>query len=83
MAMALRIIMGFPALPQGLTDPATPPASRLAAQQLWTYRALEALKHGFALRMHLGDPGTPKAPFLNLTRVMADLRDPAFADTLR
>lgn len=43
----------------------------------------EALKHAFAVRSHLGDPGTPDAPFANVTAVMASILDPAFADELR
>jgi len=58
-----------------------------AAGTLGTHRFVEAMKHAFALRMSLGDPGPdPANPFVNLTRQDALLRDtlsPKFAAELR
>jgi gamma-glutamyltranspeptidase len=47
---------------------------------------VEAMKHGFAVRTALGDPGTPKQPFPHaaaITAAVKDLLDDAFVDKLR
>ena len=42
------------------------------------------MKHAFALRMNLGDPGPDAAaPYVNVTDVLAAMLDPAFAASLR
>lgn len=55
-----------------------------AAGTLGTHRMVEAMKHAFALRMSLGDPG-PDAnqPFVNVTDVLDAMLSPEFADSLR
>jgi gamma-glutamyltranspeptidase / glutathione hydrolase / leukotriene-C4 hydrolase len=51
---------------------------------LGTHRVVEALKHAFAVRLSLGDPGPDAAaPFVNVTAVLADLLSPEFAEELR
>ncbi|MEW5317524.1 MAG: hypothetical protein WDW38_008812 [Sanguina aurantia] len=50
---------------------------------LGAHRMVESMKHGFAVRMALGDPGTPAQPFWNVTSVLADMYSPAFVDSLR
>ena len=49
------------------------------------HRVVEALKHAFALRMSLGDPGPdPAAPFVpHLADVLRDMQAPEFAESLR
>ncbi|EFN58126.1 hypothetical protein CHLNCDRAFT_141865 [Chlorella variabilis] len=51
---------------------------------LGVHRTVEALKHAFALRMSLGDPG-PDAenPFVNLTAILSALHDSDFMSSLR
>lgn len=47
---------------------------------------VEAMKHGFAIRTALGDPGTPQQPFPHAAAVNAavqDLLDDAFVEKLR
>ena len=48
------------------------------------------MKHAFAVRMALGDPGPdpaapppPGSPYVDVREVMADIADPAFAAELR
>lgn len=57
----------------------------LVTQLLFMHHFVEASKHGFAVRGVLGDPGStsPSGTYLNLTAVMQDVLDPAFAETLR
>ncbi|XP_050148781.1 putative inactive glutathione hydrolase 4 [Malus sylvestris] len=45
---------------------------------LWTHWEIESLKHAFAVRMNLGDP-----EFVNVTRVLADMLSPEFAEELK
>lgn len=51
------------------------------------HRLIEAMKHGFALRTQLGDPGPPgldpAEQFLNLTAVLKDMVSDKFAEELR
>ena len=55
-----------------------------AAGTLGTHRIVEAMKHAFALRMNLGDPGPDRnQPFVNVTDVLDAMLSPAFADQLR
>jgi len=55
-----------------------------AAGTLGTHRIVEAMKHAFALRMNLGDPGPDAgAPYVNVTDVLEAMLDPAFAASLR
>ncbi|KAL4420110.1 hypothetical protein ABPG77_000591 [Micractinium sp. CCAP 211/92] len=51
---------------------------------LGMHRLVEAMKHAFALRMNLGDPG-PNAsnPFVNLSPILGDLADSVFLASLR
>ncbi|PNW69930.1 hypothetical protein CHLRE_17g698650v5 [Chlamydomonas reinhardtii] len=58
--------------------------------ELATHRTVEAMKHAFAVRMALGDPGPdpaapppPGSPYVDVREVMADIADPAFAAELR
>jgi gamma-glutamyltranspeptidase len=47
---------------------------------------VEAMKHGFAIRTALGDPGTPQQPFPHAAAINAavqDLLDDAFVKKLR
>jgi hypothetical protein len=47
---------------------------------------VEALKHGFAVRTALGDPGTPAAPFPGaaaISAAAADLTSDAFISRMR
>lgn len=51
---------------------------------LGAHRLVEALKHAFALRMSLGDPGPDAAaPFVDMGAVLADMGSSGFADQLR
>jgi len=43
------------------------------AGSLGPHRLVEAMKHAFAMRMGLGDPGTPEQPFWDDTQIMADM----------
>ena len=59
-----------------------------ASQGLQAHRMVEALKHAFALRARLGDPGDCSAGpgpacFLNLTSLLGDMLSSSFAATLR
>lgn len=45
---------------------------------LGTHRLIEALKHAFAVRMNLGDPG-----FVNVTAVLSDMLSQKFAGKLK
>lgn len=55
-----------------------------AAGGLGTHRTVEAMKHAFALRMTLGDPGPDRAhPFVSVTAVLAAMLSLEFADSLR
>ncbi|PRW56746.1 gamma-glutamyltranspeptidase 1-like [Chlorella sorokiniana] len=48
------------------------------------HRMTEALKHAFALRMSLGDPGpTPELPFVDLSAILSALNSSDFIDSLR
>ena len=54
------------------------------AGALGAHRLVEALKHAFALRQALGDPGTcPGTCFLNVTSMLDDMLSSAFAASLR
>lgn len=46
------------------------------------HRTVESMKHAFAARMSLGDPG-PGSKFLDVDPVLQDLRSPSYADALR
>ena len=51
-----------------------------------SHRLVEAMKTGFALRTHLGDPGSctnASSCFLNLTSLLSDALSPEFASSLR
>ncbi|KAL6756604.1 gamma-glutamyltranspeptidase-domain-containing protein [Haematococcus lacustris] len=61
----------------------TQPQLQIPFRLLHTHWTVEALKHAFALRLWLGDPGTPARPHTNVTQVLSSLLDPAFATTLR
>ena len=50
---------------------------------LGLHRTAEALKHAFAMRAALGDPGPPAAPFLDLSRPLADMLNSSYVDALR
>ncbi len=55
-----------------------------AAGTLGTHRIVEAMKHAFALRMNLGDPGPdPAAPYVNVTEVLDAMLSLEFAASLR
>ena len=63
-------------------------AAATASQGLQAQRLVEALKHAFALRAQLGDPGDCSggpgpACFLNLTSLLSDMLSPSFAASLR
>lgn len=45
---------------------------------LGIHRQIEALKHGFAVRMNLGDPD-----FVNISNVLSDMLSPKFAESLK
>lgn len=45
---------------------------------LGIHRQIEALKHGFAVRMNLGDP-----EYVNVSEVVSDMLSPKFARTLK
>ncbi|KAL6776630.1 GGT1 [Auxenochlorella protothecoides x Auxenochlorella symbiontica] len=49
---------------------------------LGMHRTVESMKHAFAARMSLGDPG-PGSKFLDVDPVLQDLRSPSYADALR
>lgn len=49
---------------------------------LGTHRMVEAMKHVYAARMSLGDPGKD-GEFLDLNPLLADLRSAEYAETLR
>lgn len=55
------------------------------AGALGVHRLVEAMKHAFALRMSLGDPGPDAAaPFVpHLAKVLADMQSAEFAEQLR
>ena len=65
------------------------PAADSLALGLQTHRLAEAMKHAFALRASLGDPGDcsgdaePAGCFLNLTSILGDLLSTSFAAELR
>lgn len=61
------------------------PEPLAGAGALGVHRSAEALKHAFALRMSLGDPGPEgsDSPYLNLTAVLAALGSSHFIDSLR
>lgn len=71
---ALHILSGYP-------------LRLTAAGSLGTHRFVEAMKHAFALRMSLGDPGPdPANPFVNITKqdqLLDDTLSRKFADELR
>lgn len=46
------------------------------------HRLVEAMKHAYAARMSLGDPGK-NGEFLDLATLLADLRSPEYAASLR
>lgn len=48
------------------------------AGSLGVHRQIEALKHGFAVRMNLGDPD-----YVNISKVVSDMLSPNFARTLQ
>ncbi|KAL4444378.1 hypothetical protein ABPG75_012115 [Micractinium tetrahymenae] len=51
---------------------------------LGVHRLVEAMKHAFALRMNLGDPGPDAVnPFVQLTPILGALADPDFISSLR
>ncbi|KAK9843023.1 hypothetical protein WJX74_005747 [Apatococcus lobatus] len=50
--------------------------------ELGVYHIVEAMKNAFALRSHLGDPGSD-AQFLNLTSLLDDALSSNFGDLLR
>ena len=55
-----------------------------AAGTLGAHRTVEAMKHAFALRMNLGDPGPNRTqPFVNVTDVLAATLSRPFAESLR
>lgn len=41
------------------------------------------MKHTFAVRESLGDPGNISMPFANISAVLRDMADPAFVEALR
>ncbi len=44
---------------------------------------VESMKHVFAVRTAMGDPGTPEHAFRNMTELLDDMLNPAFAAELR
>lgn len=44
---------------------------------------VEAMKHAFAIRLSMGDPGTPARPFWDNSAVLKDIANPAFIESLR
>lgn len=51
---------------------------------LGMHRLVEAMKHAFALRMNLGDPGPNAAnPFVQLSPILDSINDPDFITSLR
>ena len=44
---------------------------------------VESMKHAFAARTALGDPGTPQHSFRNMDALVKDMLDPDFATELR
>ncbi len=50
--------------------------------EIAVHHLVEAMKNAFALRSHLGDPGSD-SQFLNLTSLLEDALSPDFADMLR
>ncbi|GIL61114.1 hypothetical protein Vafri_15488 [Volvox africanus] len=50
---------------------------------LAAHRQVEAMKHAFAVRNALGDPGTPSRPFTDVAAVLKDISNGSFADYLR
>ncbi len=61
------------------------PLPLAGAGSLGLHRTLEALKHAFALRMSLGDPGPPgnARPFVDLAPLLRDMVSPNFTEGLR
>lgn len=49
---------------------------------LGSHHLVEAMKHAFALRMQLGDPG-PDHTFLDLDEVLSDMLSAQFASQLQ
>ncbi|GLC51597.1 hypothetical protein PLESTB_000519700 [Pleodorina starrii] len=50
---------------------------------LGAHRQVEAMKHAFAVRNALGDPGTPAMPYTDVAAVLADIANASFAQQLR
>jgi hypothetical protein len=53
---------------------------------VWLRFQVEAMKHGFAIRTALGDPGTPDLPFKwadSINAAVSDLLNDSFIDILR
>ncbi|EFJ49961.1 hypothetical protein VOLCADRAFT_30482, partial [Volvox carteri f. nagariensis] len=50
---------------------------------LAAHRQVEAMKHAFAVRNALGDPGTQTRPYTDVSAVLSDIADPSFAERLR
>ncbi|KAA8546871.1 hypothetical protein F0562_003300 [Nyssa sinensis] len=65
MVLILNILAQY-GFPWGVTGP------------LGIHREIEALKHAFAVRMNLGDPG-----FVNVEKVLSDMLSPKFAAELK
>ncbi|XP_044501690.1 glutathione hydrolase 1-like [Mangifera indica] len=65
MILTLNILAQY-GVPSGVSGP------------LGIHRQIEALKHGFAVRMNLGDPD-----FVNISNVLSDMLSPKFAESLK
>lgn len=73
------------------THPSTPPISPAGynlplagAGPLGVHRLVESMKHAFALRMSLGDPGPGgNQSYANVAPVLQDMLSQPFADSLR
>ena len=58
------------------------PLPMVGSGELAVHHVVEAMKNAFALRSHLGDPGSD-GQFLNLMSLLEDTLSPDFGDLLR
>eukprot|EP00775_Hariotina_reticulata_P002395 gene2395-2699_t len=80
-AFALKFLAGY-ADGQGRSFGAKP----VTDSGVGMHRLVEAMKHGFAIRTALGDPGTPELPFKwasSINAAVSDLLNDTFIDLLR
>ncbi|GAX84299.1 hypothetical protein CEUSTIGMA_g11721.t1 [Chlamydomonas eustigma] len=66
--LAMDILAGFP---------------NTTSRMLTQHWLVESMKHIYAVRTSMGDPGTPEHPFRNMSELLSDMMDSEFSKRLR